>query len=142
MASKAKKEYKYLINGRLEDVLALIQLVALDAASHRSEQGLLAELPEWPDSAESWTQLAKEHQEFFWVVEGRNHPISLVTRHVSEEAGTQRPPLSPEHTKALLNASIELHDRQTRRSQRWTVLIPIWMAVIGGLLALLKELVS
>ena len=136
------KNNKYLKEGRLEDVLALIQVLALDKDSHRSEEGLRSELPARPGSAESWLQLAKEHQEFFRVVEGKVHPISLVTRHVSEESGQKRPPLSPEHTQALLNAAIELHDRQIRRSQRWTVLIPIWVAVIGGLVALIKTLME
>lgn len=135
-----RKKNKYLIDGRLEDVLALIQVLALDKDSHRSEDGLRSELPERPNSSESWLQLAKEHQEFFRVVEGKKHPISLVTRHVSEEAGEKRPPLSPENTQALLNSAIELHDRQIRRSHRWTVLIPIWVAVIGSAAAVLKSL--
>ena len=130
-----KRRNKYVINGRLEDVLALIQVLALDTDSHRSETGLKSELPERPNSSDSWLQLAKEHQEFFRVVEGKKRPISLVTRHVSEEAGEKRLPLSPEHTQALLNAAIELHDRQIRRSQRWAVLIPIWVALIGAVVA-------
>lgn len=131
---------KYLVEGRLEDVLALIQVLALDKDSHRSETGLKSELPDRPTSSISWTQLAKEHQEFFRVVDGRKYPVSLVVRHVSDEVGEKRPPLSPEHTQALLNAAIELHDRQIRRSQRWTVLIPIWLAVIGGFFTVLKAL--
>jgi len=128
--------------GRLEDVLALIQVLALDEDSHRSEHGLQSELPERPRSADSWLQLAEEHQEFFRVVKGKEHPISLVIRHVSENAGQKRPPLSPEHTQALLNSAIELHDRQLRRNQRWTVLIPVWLAVIGGIAAVAKALMS
>lgn len=135
-----RKINKYLKEGRLEDVLALIQVLALDKDSHRSEEGLKSELSAMPSSSESWLQLAKEHQEFFRVIEGKKYPISLVTRHVSDEAGEKRPPLSPEHTQALLNSAIELHDRQIRRSQRWTVLIPIWVAVIGGAVAVFKSL--
>jgi len=116
--SFCRKNNKYLKEGRLEDVLALIQVLALDKNSHRSEDGLKSELPVIPSSSESWQQLAIEHQEFFRVVEGKKYPISLVIRHVSEEAGEKRPPLSPEHTQALLNAAIELHDRQIRRSQQ------------------------
>ena len=137
-----RKGSKYLIDGRLEDVLALIQVLALDKDSHRSEDGLKSELPARPGSSESWLKLAKEHQEFFRVVEGKQHPISLVTRHVSEETAVKRPPLSAEHTQALLNSAIELHDRQIRRSQRWTVLIPIWVAVIVGAVAVITALVG
>ena len=137
-----RSKEKYLIESRLEDVLALIQVLALDKDSHRSEDGLKTELPARPNSGDTWMQVAKEHQEFFRVVEGKKNPISLVTRHVSEESGEKRPPLSPEHTQALLNAAIELHDRQIRRSQRWTVLIPIWAAIIGGIFVIVKTLLS
>lgn len=137
-----RKKNRYLKDGRLEDVLALLQVLALDKKSHRSEKGLKKELPASPSSSESWLRLAKEHQEFFRVVEGKKHPVSLVTRHVSEEVDDKRPPLSPEHTQALLNSAIELHDRQIRRSQRWTVMIPIWVAVIGGAVVVFKVLAS
>ena len=137
-----RSKKKYLRKSRLEDVLALIQVLALDKDSHRSEVGLKTELPARPNSGDTWMQVAKEHQEFFRVVEGKKHPISLVTRHVSEESGDKRPPLSPENTQALLNAAIELHDRQIRRSQRWTVLIPIWAAIIGGIFVIVKTLLS
>jgi len=135
-----RRNNKYLKDGRLEDVLALLQVLALDKKSHRSEKGLKKELQASPSSSESWLQLAKEHQEFFRVVEGKKHPVSLVTRHVSEEVDDKRPPLSPEHTQALLNSAIELHDRQIRRNQRWTVMIPIWVAVIGGAVVVFKML--
>ncbi|MHC4183617.1 MAG: hypothetical protein ACYSR0_09735 [Planctomycetota bacterium] len=135
-----KRKNKYLIDGRLEDVLALIQVLALDEDSHRSERGLQKELIEKPKSAESWQTLAIEHPEFFRVEQTRKFPISLVTRHVSESSGKKRPPLQADVTQSLLNAAIELHDRQLKRSQRWTVLIPIWVAVIGGLFLILKEI--
>jgi hypothetical protein len=34
----------YLADGRLADVLALIQVLALDSAAHRSEEGIASEL--------------------------------------------------------------------------------------------------
>lgn len=141
MAFRRRRD-KYLKDGRLEDVLALMQVLALDEKSHRSEDGLRSELPSRPDSADSWLLLAKEHQEFFRVVEGKEYPISLVTRHVSQDSGSTRPPLSPEHTQALLNSAIELHDREIRRRQRWAVLIPIWVAVIGAVAVLITAFFS
>ena len=33
-------------------------------------------------------------------------------------------------------------DRQIRRSQRWTVLIPIWVALTGGVVVVVKALVN
>lgn len=133
-----KKDSKYLKDGRLEDVLALLQVLALDKDSHRSESGLKAELSDKPKSAETWLSLAQEHQEFFRVVGSKKLPVSLVLRHVSDLEQNKRPPLSPEQAQSLLNTAIELHDRQLKRSQRWTVLIPIWVAVIGAMITLLK----
>lgn len=137
------KKKKYLKEGRLEDVLALIQVLAMDKKAHRSENGLKSELPDRPVSADSWMKVAEEHLEFFRVVTGNEHPVALVIRHVSEEAGTPRPPLTPEHTQILLNTAVELHDRQIRRSQRWYVFIPISVAiltVIGGIvIAVIKD---
>lgn len=129
---------KYLKDGRLEDVLALLQVLALDEDSHRSEAGLASELGDSPDSADTWSEIAKEHREFFRVVESKQFPVSLVARHVSEESGQKRPALSAENTQALLNSAVEIHDRQIRRSQRWTVLIPVWVAVIGAVVTMIK----
>ena len=137
-----KKKEKYLKEGRLEDVLALIQVLALDKDSHRSEEGLKLELLAQPNSANSWTQLAKEHQEFFRVAKDKTNSIALVSRHVSENSAVKRPPLSSKHTQALLHAAIELHDRQIRWNQRWTVLVPIWVAVIGGLFLLVGTMLT
>ena len=133
---------KYVKDGRVEDVLSLLQVLALDSASHRSEGGLKTELSSDPSSAESWLKMAKEHPEFFRVAEGKGHSISLVARHVSKESGEKRLPLTAEQTQALLNTAIELHDRQIRRSQRWTVLIPIWVAVISGVFILTKTFIA
>jgi hypothetical protein len=51
-------------------------------------------------------------------------------------------PSSAEHTQALLNTAIELHDRQIRRNQRWTVLIPVWVAVISGIFLFAKAIIA
>lgn len=135
------KKEKYVKDGRLEDVLSLLQVLALDNAAHRNESALKKILFSDPVSADSWRSLAKDHPEFFRVAEGKSHNISLVTRHVSKESG-KRPPLTAEQAQALLSTAIELHDRQIRRSQRWTVLIPIWVAVISGLFILIKAFIA
>lgn len=133
-----RKNSKYLKEGRLEDVLALLQVLALDKNSHRSESGLKAELSDKPKSSKSWLSLAEEHQGFFRVVVSKKFPVSLVLRHVSDPDKDKRPPLSAEQAQSLLNTAIELHDRQLKRSQRWTVLIPIWVAVMGAFVTLTK----
>ncbi len=133
---------KYLKDGRLEDVLALIQVLALDECAHRSEDGLETELQSKPKSSSSWSELASEHLEFFRVLKEGKNTISLVLRHVSQKTGNKRPPLNPEQAQALLSTAIELHDRQVKRSQRWTVLIPVWVAAIGGMFILASKWIS
>ncbi|KKK62934.1 hypothetical protein LCGC14_2999360 [marine sediment metagenome] len=133
------KNNKYLKDGRLEDVLALIQVLAYDESAHRSEDGLSTDLQSTPKSSTDWTELAKEHLEFFRVLKDGKNAISLVIRHVSGATGSKRPPLTPEQAQTLLSTAIELHDRQIKRSQRWTVLIPIWVAVLGGIFILASE---
>lgn len=135
MFFKWRKE-KYLKENRLEEVLVMLQVLALDKRSYRSESGFKAILPDKPISSSSWIDLAREHPEFFRVADGMKFPVSLVTRHVSTDEEQNRPALSSEHTQALLNTAIELHDRELKRNQRWTVLIPIWAAVIGGFIIL------
>ncbi len=133
---------KYSIEGRLEDVLALIQVLALHEYSHRSSIGLKKEIKKDPISAKDWLDVANEHQEFFRVVEEKTNSISLVARHHAKDENNDRQPLSSEQTQTLLNTAIELHDRQLRRESRWAVLIPIWVAVIGGIFTILKLLIE
>src|SRR5258707_10868861 len=92
----------YLIPGRLGDVLALIQVLALDEHAHRSEDGLLSELQGKPRSASSWPTIAQVHPEFFRVTPEGEHRVSLVARHVTPRAGGVRPALSPDYTSKLL----------------------------------------
>src|SRR5271168_1743170 len=72
----------YTKPGRLSDVLALIQVLALDEHSHRSEPGVKQELQGNPSSSDSWVTLAKEHPEFFRVKSEGDHVLALVARHV------------------------------------------------------------
>jgi hypothetical protein len=53
-----------------------------------------------------------------------------------------RKPLPPDFVGHLLSAAVDIHDRQVRRSERWTYLVPIWVALITGGLALVAALVG
>ena len=131
---------RYLIEHRLSDVMALIQVLALDEWSHRSEKGLEVEMQGPPHSAQSWPQLASEHPEFFRVKKDGKRGIALVARHVKpkeddDEKPARRQPLDDVFTGELLRAAIELHDRQIKREDRWAITVPIWAAVITGIVA-------
>src|SRR5690348_2716598 len=126
-------ERAYTKSGRLSDVLALIQVLALDPKTHRSLEGLDDELQGKPVSANSWIELAKEHAEFFRVEGEGDYPVSLVARHVlPHEAGQSRRPLTPEFTAALVQTAITLHDRQMHAKEWWNSLIPLGAALIGS----------
>ena len=129
----SESERQYATPERLSDVMALIQVLALDKHAHRSECGLQKELQILPRSAPTWTEVAKDHPEFFRVQTGGDYPISLVARHVllgQREGGAAH--ISADFVAGLLRAAIDIHDRQVRRCERWTYLVPIWVALIGA----------
>jgi hypothetical protein len=140
----SRREREYARPERLADVMALIQVLALDHKdTHRSETGLCKDLQGSPRSADTWQSVAKDHPEFFRVnpEPGKKHIVSLIARHVSpRREDRKRGPLSAEFVGNLLRSAVDIHDRQVRRSERWTYLVPIWVALILGILGLLGTL--
>jgi len=133
----------YTKHGRLGDVLALIQVLALDEHAHRSDEGIREELQGNPFSSDSWITLAREHPEFFLVRKDGEHVLSLAARHVLfHEDNKPRPVLPSDFTAALLQTAISLHDRQTEAAEWWKSLIPLGSALIGALAVLLAALLT
>lgn len=131
----------YTKQGRLPDVLALIQVLALDKFTHRSESGLVEELQGTPNSADSWLSLGSEHPEFFRVA--RNRELSLIARHVlPRDETTRMKELPPELIYPLLQTAIDLHDRQVSDAEWWKSLVPLWAALIGGVFGTISTLVT
>jgi hypothetical protein len=133
----------YTKSGRLADVLALIQVLALDPDTKRSEEGMIRELQGPPASAENWYAVAREHREFFRVNPDIHSGLSLVSRYVLPKAdGDKRPPLSPEFSAALLQTAITIHDRQVSAAERWKSFLPLWAALIGGIFGTVSTLAT
>lgn len=132
MAAKSQ----YLLPGRLADVLALVQVLAMDEHAHRSEEGLAKELQGAPRSARTWPEVAQAHPEFFRVGTGGEHRISLIARHVTPKDESGRRQFPADYTSKLLQLAVELHDREVRRSQSWHVWLPILGVLVGGVLTL------
>jgi len=126
----------YLKERRLADVLALIQVLALDEYAYRSEKGLTDELQVSPASAASWREVALEHPEFFRVSVKDDPLVSLTARHVMPKAQGPRQPLPADFTQQLLRTAIELHDRQAEAALRWRTWIPLLAALIAGLFSI------
>jgi hypothetical protein len=136
-------EGPYTKTGRLADVLALIQVLALDPYPQRKETGIARELQGAPASATDWFALAKEHRELFRVNIGEEAGLSLVARYVLPHGeGQQRLPLAPDFVSALLQTAITLHDRQVDAADRWKSFMPLWAALIGGILGTLSTLAT
>jgi hypothetical protein len=135
-----EEDKQYLEVGRLSDVLALIQVLALDPHAHRSEDGLEEELQGKPRSAPSWKEMALQHPEFFRVRREGEHRVSLIARHVLPKTAQGTRELPSDFTGQLISAAVDLHDRQLRRSERWTYLVPIWVALIAGVCTILAAL--
>ena len=135
---KSDKKSSYLKEGRLGEVLALVQVLAYDRNTSRSESGLTDELKSKPESDSSWVSLAKNHPELFRVREedGEIDRVSLVSRyvlpHTVENGKKIRPPLDPSVVNKLIEIAIELHDRGRTRSERWRVIIPMLVAAISA----------
>jgi len=125
----------YTKDGRLADVLVLIQVLALGEATKRSEEGIDTAVLAAPSSGESWPLVAAEHPEFFRVDLKRKHPLSLVARYAMPLEGEHRPPFSSKFTSVLLQTAIDLHDRQVKAADWWKrFLVPLLAAVLGGVL--------
>ncbi|WP_143696757.1 hypothetical protein [Variovorax sp. YR752] len=141
----------YLVDGRLSDVLALIQVLALSSKTRRSEEGLVTELQGKPASAASWVEVGSQHREFFRVKpaagQKRAH-VSLIARNVqdpleSDDGDAQRPLLSSETTAKLMELAVDLHAKQVQRSEAWkTVLIPIVIAVLAAIASISAAFIS
>lgn len=125
------KELPYTKKYRLADVLALIQVLAMYKYAHRTQDGIEKEFQGSPLSAKSWIHIAKEHQEFFRIREGKGTEISLIARHAQEDY----PELTPEYTAKLMETAIKIHDSQLNSSRWWTFWMPVIGAFMGALLA-------
>src|SRR5215469_10038258 len=94
----------YTKQNRLAEVLALIQVLALDPHTRREESGIRRELKGAPTSAKTWFDLASEHREFFRLDKEEGAGLSLISRYVViDDENAERPTLSPELSKLLLD---------------------------------------
>jgi len=119
---------RYTKQNRLSEVIALIQILAMDKHSYRTENGMKKELQiDKPLSAKSWTELCSEHPEFFRVSDTKEHNLSLIARHVSPDKM-----VSAEFIQKLIEVAIDLHDKAHERADKWYRLIPILAALIGA----------
>jgi hypothetical protein len=139
----SQSEREYAEPKRLADVMALIQVLALGETTHPTEDqlknDLLKDLPR--SGVKRWRDVAQAHPEFFRVNPGQKNEkeVALIARHMmpkKNEPGGGRESLTLDHVDSLLRSAVEMHDRQVRRSERWTYLVPIWVALVAGIFSI------
>ena len=141
----SRSDHVYAQPERLADVMALIQVLALGDTTHATEEQLQGDALKGPPRSnvkgvKEWRAVAQEHPEFFRVNPDPNkeNAVSLIARHSSQKKpGGGREPLTPDFVDSLLRSAVEIHDRQVRRSESWTYLVPIWVALILGIFSLI-----
>jgi hypothetical protein len=154
----------YLDSGRLEKVLAAIQILGSYDWASREAKSWAEKLGTVQECAD-WLKLFKDHPEFFRVSE--DSWVSLRWRHgydriysvaahrelSPEEINAlpstptneklTRKPLTPEQIAGLMKTAIELHGRAIAHEQerRWltTFLVPILGAMVGGAVVALVQ---
>lgn len=121
----------YLKHGRLEEVMALIQVLGLDQYAKRSESALVGELGP-SESAPSWVALAREHREFFRVLgKDGSASVTLVARYMSSRSGDEGRTIEQDVVCELVRAAVDLHGTQLQRKQ---VLRATWAVVAFAIL--------
>jgi hypothetical protein len=137
----SQSERAYAKPERLADVMALIQVLALAKTTHPTEDELWDGVQRDPRSGADWKSVAGAHPEFFRVNPDpeKKKAVSLIARHAQQKRSDDdgREPLDPAFVDSLLRAAVEMHDRQVRRRDRWTYLLPLWVALSLGILSLI-----
>lgn len=140
-------EHPYLLPGRLQDVLALIQILGYGTEPDLTPREICVSLQDVGDDRKSsderlrhWEAVARGHPEFFRV-SGKSVSISLAARFVAGKEPSERI-LQSEVVQHLMRTAVDIHDREARRSERWTLYLPLIIAVIGAAGALTTALIG
>lgn len=138
----------YQEDGRIREVLALIEVLAYGKEASRSELALRDEFQTSPRSATSWVALAESHPEFFRVREeiagssklATKRLVSLVRRCVQSSTpvdGATEEPLPVESVDELMEKAVSIHDRQ-----RWVWTKPAFLALISAAASILTAVLA
>jgi hypothetical protein len=132
---------RYLIPGRLEDVVLLIQLLAADERGQIYDDTIQRELGIGPASADAknWASVAGEHPEFFRVSgETSNKAIMLLAKFAMRKSAND--PAPQELLTTLIRIAIQLSERQAKAAEQRKANLPLWVALIAGAFTLLATM--
>jgi hypothetical protein len=131
----------YLLPGRLQDVVLLIQYLAPDDRGQVYDETIRKELGVGPSSqgATSWAEVAREHPEFFRVSgETANKAISLLAKFAMRKSESGRPP--HELLAALIEVAMKMEVRQAKAEERRRAYLPLITALIAGAFTLVATM--
>jgi hypothetical protein len=145
MSSNIKEIPRYTLAYRLNDVIALITVLALDKTAFRTEDGLKSSLRSNPVTVENWFKIVEAHPEFFRTNGGKTH-IALLLRSYFEEDDKDgvksRAALTTDETQKLIASAFSLHDKELARLQKNAYKVPIRTAVISGIFLIVISLIN
>ena len=124
------KQSPYLLENRLQDVLAALQLMAAYPDYDLTLKDFREKMASEPRSAQDWSEVFAAHPEFFRQSE-RGGDYSLVLRRARPKIDGRRPPLSSAEISMLTQTAIDLqtHALEIRREQKaW---IPLLLSAVG-----------
>ncbi len=137
---------RYLLEGRLEDVILLIQFLAPNSAGQLSHTTIHKELGVGPSTPgyTSWADVAGEHPEFFRVsgTTSEYKEVSLLAKFAGRKtkSGDDHPP--PKVVAALIDVAMKLAERQEKAEERKRAYLPLLTALMGGVFTLAAVLLS
>ena len=132
---RRRQSAAYAKDGRLADVLALLQVLGQSNDAARSESGLIVTLLGAPRSAATWVDVAVQHPEFFRVDKAKRYSVILLARFARVNEQDKRGPIDVEYLRALMSIASELHDRDFSQVNRWHVWVPVIASAIAALFA-------
>ena len=129
----ASSRGSYTEPGQLQDVLALIQVLAFATEPRRTVVQLADALRTPPSSGQgTWGDVAGLHPEFFRVWGQNRDQVALASRHVAE-GGPGQAGFPADFAQHLMRTAIEIHDLEARRRDWWTLFLPLVIAIVGAL---------
>jgi hypothetical protein len=133
---------RYLIPGRLEDVLLLLQFLAHTERGFVLNSTIHRETGTGPASegATSWAAVTQEHPEFFRVTPGEaeNKAVTLLVRAGGTKVDQER--LTRELLGSLVGIALQLHERQIRAAERRDRYLPLVVGLVTGVFTLVATL--
>jgi len=136
------KQNRYLVEHRLQDVLAALQFLATYEDYDLTENHFRKMIAVAPKSAEQWSEVFADHPEFFRQSEYAGDYSLVLRRAKSKDDKGRRPPLSPSELSMLFETAIHLqkHELELRKDRRaW---LPLALTGIGILAALLGTILG